>query len=447
MLKEKYSKGIIGSNYISLIYALISLKKRKSSLIINQKDIHFANLWHKNIGQIEVNLLKFFAREFEISSLGNIEKYITVQNTILHLDERTLELSDSALINIKEIARKFPDSLSKVYLDKLADIDEAEFNKDIESILSKLGREATDSYKRKKVDELFKFSKDSILGEVFDSFLRYLKTESFDSKQFHFVLQILFQTSFSSSLDDLETKFLLLSLICPRYRVDIKMLEADLLAEYREFGGETKSTFIKDWGIIDSELHYILLNSIDGIVKIDSLNLFGQISPKIPFQTDLSAKKYLSINLSAKVDHDFIHFLKNKRIIFSQKERMGSDFPIWEVFIDDDGLLKAVYVYAEYLGTKPSFYYHHAIEDLYNSLVTILPGLNRADWVSGVSLSAGQDLWIEYAPKSSKELFQKSKLKQIYSLENKKEIKFFEHCGPSRAKSLGLYSYLLDVFA
>ena len=143
-----------------------------------------------------------------------------------------------------------------------------------------------------------------------------------------------------------------------------------------------------------------------------------------------------------------MHLLKNKRIVFSREDRMGSDFPYWEVQVDNNGLLTAVYSFADSLGTKASFYYHHAIEDLYNSLETMLPGLSRADWVARAKLEQGSDQWYEYKPKLKPKLHPSTgeNLSVLFDSSSNKKLENMYQYVSNYSKSLVLFSYLLDVF-
>ena len=148
-----------------------------------------------------------------------------------------------------------------------------------------------------------------------------------------------------------------------------------------------------------------------------------------------------------------IEYFKHKRIVFAPQNRMGSDFPFWEITINESGELFAIYSYADYQGTKPSFYYPQALDDIYGSLKTILPGVVKSDWVSRSQLVAGDDIWFEFES-SYKNKLSPSNAKS-YPMFNRLKIKGdkdvlldgIEHCGPGRGRSLGLFSYLLDVFS
>lgn len=449
MLRKSYKNGIIGLNYISLVYGIISLKSAQSTVLIDDNDLAFANKWYLNIGHTERAVLLNLGEKHNIQCLKNLDNYLKDKNTVLYLNEKMVELSNSPYANIKEIARKFPECFSEVYQKRLVEVNHEVFDSDYFNFLDTIAKKSFDLFSEKNLDESFNHSKNLELTEVFQSFLNFLGQDHLVTKQLHYVLQVMFQTVFSSGKNELETKYLLTSLISPRYEVDFKTLEEDLVFEYRKHGGDMKNTSIKDWGITDNKLNYLLLDAIDGIVKVENTSYFGQSSESLPFQSKDKGTQFLSINLKGYVDHEFVTLFKGKRIVFSQEKRMGSDFPYWEVSINESGLLEGVYSFADYQGTKPSFYYHHALEDLFNSLEMMLPGLVKADWISRAKLIKGKDIWFEFRPSEKDSLHPHSSrgFANFYDMDKGHRLSGIEHCGPNRSKSLGLYAYLLDIFS
>lgn len=449
MLNKSYNKGIIGLNYVSLIFGLISLDKGDSALIIDDQELPFSNKWYLNIGYLERSLLILLGEKYNIEPLRNLDNYLKDQSTVLCLNEKIIELVNSPFSNIKEIARKIPSCFSKVYLDNLSQVNPEVFDQDFLDYLDKVCVKAFKHLDLGEADLLFDEHKGLELENVMSSFIEFFEGNTDLTKQIHYILQVMYQTVFSSGYLDLESHYLLLSLLSPRYEVNNLKLKEDLLVDYRIAGGDIKFTTVKDWGVEEKCLKYLLLDSIDGLIKVDHTYFFSQINHHLPFEIQTGKTQFKSIEIKCMLDHKFIKLYENKRIIFSKKSRMGSDFPYWEFSIDEQGLLSGLYSYADYTGTKPSFYYHHAVEDIYNSITSMLPGLVKADWVSRVKLSPGQDSWVEFAASDKQSLSPVNSLQTdfIYSKANRKPIECLHQCGPDRGKSLGFFSYLMDVFS
>lgn len=452
MLKASYDHNIVGLNYISLIQGIMSLKTQQTTLLVHDSKNRFANQWYKNIGYAERTILNKLGEFLDIECLVEIDTNLKPQNTLLSLNKKLLEMGDSPLRNIQEIARKIPDCFSNETRIKIAELDQLEFDAQFFSLLDDLADKSLKNRQLKLEESLNNLSFPE-LDLCLSEFRSFVHSDVLIAKQLHFVNQVLFQTIFSSGYTDLETTYLFISLVSPRYKVDDASLNAELLYEFRLQGGDTKSASIVDWGIRGRQLEYIQLDSVDGNVHVDKTYFFGQDSYRLPFKTILNPVVFKSIKIDCLIEHEFISYFINKRIVFAPQNRMGSDFPFWELEVSDEGRLTGLYSYSDFQGTKASFYYPSAIDDIYESLKTLLPGLKRSDWVSRVKLSEGEDIWFKHKPQIKAKLSPDSKAlaKELCSMEIKNEpraeLQGLVHCGPSRARSLGLLSYLLDIFA
>ncbi|MAZ48071.1 MAG: hypothetical protein CME65_05890 [Halobacteriovoraceae bacterium] len=452
MLKASYDHNIVGQNYISLIQGILSLRQNKKTLLINDKNYRFANQWYKNIGYAERAVLNKLGEQLEIDCLGEIDSNLQPQNTLLSLNQKLLEMGDSPFTNIKEIARKIPECFSSESRRKMLEVETSTFDAKFFEMLDLLA-DRTLSSKTIKLKDFFSEIAFEEFRVFLQEFMSFVHSDILIAKQLHFVNQVLFQTIFSSGFSQLESTYLFISLISPRYKVDEDSLNQELLYEYRLLGGDTKTAGIVDWGIRGNQLEFVQLDSVDGNVHVEQTYFFGQDNFRLPFETLLNPVVFKSINIECLIEHEFIDFFRGKRIVFAPQNRMGSDFPFWELEVDEAGKLQGLYSYSDFQGTKPSFYYPSAIDDVYQSLKTILPGLKRSDWVSRAKLSEGSDIWFKYKPQIKLKLSPDSKTYQeelvTMRLKDKSKVQLLglNHCGPSRARSLGLFSYLLDIFA
>ena len=257
-----------------------------------------------------------------------------------------------------------------------------------------------------------------------------------------------FQNIFSNEVINLENRYLFLALLTKRYKIDNNQLMRDLKQEFTRLGGDLKATQISDWGIRDEHIHYVLLKSIDGVTEITDCYYYGQLNLQPKFEMRQEVNKFSSIIISYALDHPYTDYFRNKRVICNDDKKMGSDFPYWEFSLDHLGHLQAIYSYTDQLGTKASFYYNQALEDLYQSLVGIFPGLDRDHWFAAAELKNGLDSWYEYPGLQKMNLIPKSPkpVHQQYYFEDQK-IKNLHFMGPERGQILGFYGYLIDLFS
>lgn len=449
MLSKSYNIGIVGQNYLSIIQGIIALKTGSSAVIVDDINLSFANKWYLNVGLIEKEILKKIGQKYEIPALIEISKYLRSKPTILYLNEKVIELGDSPFYNIKEIARKLPDCFGNVFTDSIENISAEVFDNDFKIYINSIvNRSAEIDLNPKTIAELFDQHKNLELTKVLEQFLAYLEKDTLNNKQLHYILQVMFQAVVSPKTETLESKYLLTSLISERFEVKFRELNLELVDQFKKLGGDIKKSSVKDWGIGINSLEYLLLESIDGIIKVNNTKFYGQVRDSLPFYNISRGTRFLSINLISQIDHELVPFFKNKRIVFSQDKRMGSDFPYWEVSIDSLGVLNAIYAFADYQGSKPNFYYHQALEDIFHSLEQMLPGLDKADWLASTKLSQGSDIWFEVSSERKSEIypFKPDEQSNFYTPKGHRPLEGIELCGPNCTKSLGLSSYLLENF-
>lgn len=441
MLNRKYNIAIIGLNYVSLMKGIKHLQKGETVLIIDNEKYRFANNWCFNVGLLERFHCSSLGINHNIDSLKNFGRYLLPTNTFLNIDKIFVEASDSHYSSLKEIARKFPESFSKLFNEKLKDIDSEDFDERFTRLLSEIGSR---SHREIKSEELLNYilNFDPLLTEIFNRFDEFVRENGEHNLELQFALQVLYQTRFSNSIDKLESIYLLLSFISPRYRVDHEALTRDLLFEFNKLGGDIKHTFVEDWGVENERLRYILLASVDGLIEVGHTYYFSQLVEPKNFKTLDTSDRFLSIKANCLLDHDFVENYANKRIAFLKKNRMGSDFPFWEISIDPDGYLEGTYTYADDLGSKPNFYFHQALDDLFESLQKILPKLDRNEWVSRTKLQRGEDLWLNKNISSLKATTENN----VFDLNNRR-ISGLDYCGPEINVTFGFFGYLQSIFS
>jgi len=445
-LSNSYNSVIVGKSYISIAFAILQKNKFGiENLVLDDESFQLGDKWNTNIGEIEKKTLQKLGTSYNIEPLCRIDEFVEQNNTLIFLNEKMIELGSSAFSNIKELARKLPQCFSNEFIEGLEQIVPENFDAQVDSFFNKV---ATDAVEEKQLDEKKIFLGDSEpLESVFVRFLKYLESDKLVTSQLQYILQALFQTLLSNVLSQAESRYLLASILSPRYRVDTKRLQEELMFSYKSLGGRSKRAKVQRFELYKNKLDYILLDSFEGAIKTDEVYLFGHFEKGAPFECSIDSTLYKSINISCPIEHKFAQRFIGKRIIFSSAARMGTDFPHWEVVIDGKSIAKALYVYANYEGAKPSFFYKKASEDLFNSLNSIFPGLNRTDWESQIQFEEGTDVWLENIDAKSE-----SKRQKLYSelgaqcYQNGGAVKKLIYCGPLRSRFLGLFGYLLNIF-
>ncbi|MEX1099770.1 MAG: hypothetical protein WEB87_05050, partial [Bacteriovoracaceae bacterium] len=238
-LSNSYEHVIVGKSYVSIVFAIIQkVRFSASNLIVDDDRFKLGDKWNNNIGELERKTLESLGERYQISCLSEINKYIDQTNTMIFLNDKMVELGVSPFSNIKELARKLPECFSKEFINSLSQVDPEQFDQEVDRFYDAVLDEAMI---RTNEDPKSLFRASGALESVFSRFLEHLKEDKLVTKQLHYILQALFQTILSNFVSETETRYLLSSILSPRYQVDTKRLEEELLFIYKNMGGDTKS--------------------------------------------------------------------------------------------------------------------------------------------------------------------------------------------------------------
>ena len=435
---------VLGKSWVSLAYAALRKAAGEEVLVVADGRFLFGDKWNRYIGELEIKALSRLGKERGIECLENISRYLKRCNTVFLLNDKMIELGSSPYANLKELARKLPECFSVEFIKNAAQTEPEEFDR------------VAGRFFDRTLDEFFGLiggNKDFFPGPgagelegIFQGFLEGLDNDSMSTKQLRYILQALYQTFLSNSLSRAEARFLLSRALSPGYEVDTQALEDELAFAFQSMGGALKNARIQDFEFYQNRLEYVLLDTFEGVVKCKRAALFGHFGKALPFSYPTEQTVYHSIEAHGCVDPSFAAQFKNKRLIFSDSDRMGTDFPHWEAHLDENNIMRATYVYALYEGAKADFYFKNAREDLSASLKKLFPGISKEEWTAGLRLVQGSDVWLNNPFKrlDGERLKVKSTLgSRVYR--GGKEIKNIEYCGPLRARYLGLFGFILNV--
>lgn len=443
-LLNSYQHVVVGKSYVSLIFAIIQKARHQlDNLVVDDARFCIGDKWTSNIGELEKKALRNLGELYGISCLVDIERYTEQSNTMILLNEKMIELGSSAFANIKELARKLPDCFSESFIERLSSIEAQDFDSQLDEYFDRVVERAFTSGGA----NLFQ-AQSQLLEPVFARFLEHLQSDKLVTKQLHFTLQALYQTILSSTLSESEARYLLASTLSPRYKLDTGRLEDELTFVYKTMGGDTKKALVQEFEIYKGRLEYVLLDSHEGVVKASQVFLFGHFGKEIPFEYEPGQTVFKSIAITCPIEHKFASRFVDKRIIFSNSDRMGTDFPHWEMTLDRKGIMRATYAYADYEGAKPSFYHKNASEDLFRSLSSTFPGISESDWNSQIDFGEGTDVWLDNPGRSSasRRLSLKSQLGSECLYQGSR-VEGVRYCGPLRARYLGYFGYILNILA
>jgi len=446
VLDKKYDHILIGNSYISILKAIGLVQSGMKVLIVDDERFSLGDHWLLNIGDLERRLISFYCKSFGLEKSLNFDHYLTRTNTMLYLNDKMIELSTSPFANIKEFARKIPECFSTDFIDSLSSINAEDFDNEIDAYFNRI----IDLSLIKSNTNLSDFfiPENKNIEKVLSTFLSYLDNDSLKNKQLQYILQALFQTLFSNKTSEVESRYLLCSILGSRFKVDNQALCDQLLFEFKSRGGHIINSSIDSFEIHNFKLEYILLESFNGIVQADNFSLMGHVNAQLPFVYPLNQVLYKSIKLKTNFEHDFSSLFKNKRIVFSESDKIGTDFPHFEMFLSDEDELEVIFSYADYEGTKAKFYFEKAASDVFKCLSRVFPGMNDKDWHSQVYASSARNIWLENINSkiNQKRVSLYTDLGSYCEIDGTR-IQSLNYEGPLRGRFLGLFGYVLNVLS
>jgi hypothetical protein len=450
-LKQNYDIIILGKNYLSLIAGIAHMKSGKSVLIVDDGRLSIGQEWLHEIGLIEKTYLEHLLDASNIYEIKKLDQYLADRETILFLDDNMVQLGASPYTNIRELARKLPQCFGQKFISKLDKINPEEIDKQCADFAQTIAINAfldTDfeSFQVGVMESALKGN----LKKVYELFLDSLiNSNTSQARQLHFSLQIIFQTMFSNVKKPLEIYYLFTSMLNPRFQVHKERLEQDLLEIFHNSGGDYKKTNITDWQFHKRRLRGVVLDSFEGYIQADHLDLFSDISWQLPFNSDRQETTYKTMRLSAPLEHDFINFYVGKRIVFTFEKNIGTDYPHVILFIDEKKKITAKFTYPDSEGAKASFHKSAAYERVFECLNRLLPGLDKNNWLATVSAESDVDVWSEFKKMQASSPFLSTRPIQnrelVYERESGSAIKGVDYWGPMRVKEMGPFAYLLDL--
>lgn len=447
-MRNQFDIVVVGKNYLSLIFSLIKIQQGNSVILIDDPRVRLKGKWTSNLGPLEMNFLKLIGDEHDIKVNQRIEEFLEERGTVLYLDEKVIELTDSPYTNLIEINRKLTDSVNNELLSKVTSIDAKTFDNQINEYLTNLANtffkyRNFQNYKNDLVDffennKILNLYKNDLNPQVYDNNL---------SKLFITSLEFLYQSYFSNNKSELDLNYLIAESLSPRKKLNIESFENELLFEYKQKGGVVKTTKVQEWHFYSEKIDSLLLESFEGLVVPKKCYYFGSIYEKSPFDLVLKKRVFRSISFEVKLSNIGLDSYHEKRLVFIQNSRVGTDFPFWEVYLDDN-TLKGTYAFVNQEGAKPDFFYQNAKKDVYQSLLKVIPDLDWYLWSSNIQLRLGDDFWLEdnaYNTLKSKISAKKSPDSILKDKDSNKSLKGIEYWGPLRTQSFGLISYLMEL--
>lgn len=443
MLKNRYQEILVGVGPMSLIRGIISLKRNRSTLIIDDKRFVTENYPGLFLSELEILSLLRLGKKYEIPELLDLKQFLVPASFNLVTESRRVLLGRSPLTNLKEVLRKYPEFLDASDLDLLYGEQEETFNR---YFMGELARFETQSFEASMRPKGYRFELQGPkwMKTIYARFNELLNKEYDQLKDLKFkgllhLLGIANEEKLKTRLLPEEVPYYFFRMLSPLYRLQDFFLTTQLKRRLVLLGGDYKESTIQFWQMHENKFENLLLASFEGVISGDRVLFFSHLPEEVPFGINSPFHFYRKAQVNPVKRHT-APFPPTSLTFITDTNLLGSERP-YRVMAQNHELAYYQWPYPELPGSKSEFY-DRSLSEAFIKDASLLP-FEKGVTELGSSGSVTMDLRsLRIDRKSEAPILEHLPLEIA---EGEKPIKGFEYWGPFRYRSLGLLALSYGV--
>lgn len=358
MLKNRYQEIIVGTGLMSLVRGIISLKRNRTTLLID--DQRFSSESYPGLFLSELEILSFIrlGKKYDIPELINFRQFLLSAKFNLVTQERRIKLGSSPLNNIKEILRKYPELLNSEDLDLVYAEKEEEFSTYFISELFRYEGQCYEASMRPK-GYRFELQGPKWLKSMYLKFGELLNQEYHSSKSLKYsgllhLLGLCAEEKLKTGLGPEEIPFYFFRTLSPIYRLQDFFLASQLKRRLGILGGDYKQSSVQFWQFYENKFENLLLESFEGVISGDKVLFFSHLPEEVPFNL-FSPYAFFRKTQSSPVKRITTPFPPTSLTFMAESTLLGSERP-YRVLAQGTEFSYYHWPYPELPGSKPTFY-------------------------------------------------------------------------------------------
>jgi frataxin-like iron-binding protein CyaY len=446
MLKNRYQEILVGMGLVSLVRGIISLKRNRSTLLIDDKRFTVDSYPGHFLSELEILSLLRLGKKYEIPELVDLRQFLVPARIDLVTNERRIKIGEGPLSNIKEMLRKYPELLDHSDLDQVYEEQDEVFNKYFISELTRYESQNQEASMRPKGYH-FDLQGSKWVKTFYQRFGDLLNQEYQESKSLKYsgllhLLGIAHEEKLKTTLGAEEIPYYFFRTFSPIYRLQDFFLATQLKRRLVLLGGDYKESSIQFWQFFNNKFENLLLESFEGVISGERVLFFSHIPEEVPFKvispypvfrkTQFSPAK----RMTAPFPPNCLTYLADMNLLGSERPyrvlAKGNDFSFYH------------WPYPDLPGSKPKFYENDLKEAFTKDSMT-LPFQN-----SPVEVTPTGSVTLDLRPLRANKKSEAPVLKRLPLSVGDSEhpIRGFEYWGPFRYRSFGLLalSYGIEGF-
>lgn len=443
MLKNRYQEILVGVGLTSLIRGIISLKRNKSTLLIDDKRFIVESYPGLYLSDLEVLSLLRLGKKYDIPELVDIKQFLLDSEIEFVTEDKRLKLGRSPLRNFKEVLRKFPELLNASDLDEVYREKEEDFNKYFLSELTRFESHIHDTSGRPK-GYRFEIQGPQWMKTIFDRFKVELNRGYDESKSLKYssllhLLGLSHEEKLKTSLGQEEIPFYFFRTFSQNYRLQDFFLATQLKRRLVLLGGDYKESTVQFWQFFDNRFENLLLASFEGVITGERVLFFSHIPEDVPFKIASTYKIFRKSQI-CPARRMSTPFPPTNLTFMATSHLLGSEGP-FRVLSKAQDFSSYHWPYPVLPGSKPEFYKEEVMSSFQNDAMTLPFTAPAVEMVPAGSVTL--DL---RQLKSDKKSLGPVLQKLPFEIENSdKVIRGFEYWGPFRYRSFGLLALMYGI--
>lgn len=436
MLKNRYQEILVGMGLMSLVRGIISLKRNRSTLLIDDKRFTVDSYPGHFVSELEILSLLRIGKKYDIPELVDLRQFLLPASIDLVTSGKRTKIGKSPLTNIKETLRKYPELLDASDLDQVYAENDEEFTR---YFLSELARYEAQSFEASLRTKGYHFDLQGPkwLKTIYQRFGDFLNEEYQVSKDLKYssllhLLSLSHEEKLKTGLLGSEIPYYFFRTFSPIYRLQDFFLATQLKRRLVLLGGDYKESTIQFWQFHDNKFENLLLASFEGVISGDRVLFFAHLPEEVPFGVKGPYSLFKKAQISP-VKRMTAPFPPTSLTYITDSSLLGSERP-YRVFANGSDFSYYHWPYPELPGSKPEFY-HKNLKEAFEDDADLLP-FQKGQVESSSTGSVTLDLRPLKTDKKQEIPVLKRLPLEIVSKE--RAIKGFEYWGPFRYRSLGL---------
>lgn len=443
MLKNRYQEILVGMGLLSLVRGLISLKRNRSTLLIDDSRFSADNYHYHYVSEMEIQALLRLGKKYDIPELQELRQFLQPASLEFVTNDQRLRLGDSPFENLREVLRKFPELLDATDLDlPYAEGPEA-FN---QYFIEELRRYevACHEFSQRPKAMRFELQGPKWLKTFYARLAEHINREYVHSKDLKYsslihLLGLSAEDKMKTHLPPEEIPFYFFRLLSPLYRLQDFFLSTQLKRRLQLLGGDHKESSVQFWQLHERKFENLLLASFEGVISGDRVLFFSHIPEDVPFKLK-SAYPVFRKGFLAPVKKAMTPIPPTELIFMTHTESLGSDCP-YRVLAQGPGFAFYHWPYPELPGSKAAFY-QKDMGQRFQSDSDLLP-FEMVSVETRALQSVSMDLReLKDHRKSEAPVLSRLSLEIVVQ---DRPVRGFEYWGPFRYRSLGLLALCYGV--